>query len=177
MSASKPHIDRQKTKYDLIDKSKMMRKTILMLVTASALVTGMVSCKKEEMAKVAITQTISVSLKMDQAYTFVLPKNLRNNPYEITSQAAHYSLSQVGVNSAGDPILQYTPATGYVGNDQVIVSNDQERGKHKKGPKHKGPKPPKGHKPPKGDCKGEQEEDHYIITVNFNIEGITNATR
>ena len=172
-----PQVDRQKTKYHENVKSKRMRKTVLMLITASALVTGMVSCKKEEMTKAAITQTVNVSLKMDEAYTFVLPKNLRNDPYEITTQAAHYSLSQVGTNSAGDPILQYTPAAGYVGNDQVIVSNDQEREEHKDKPKPKGPKPPKGHKPPKGGCNGGEEEDHYIVTVNFIVNETTGATR
>jgi hypothetical protein len=34
-----------------------MKKTVLMLATAAALVAGMASCKKEKMPKEAITQT------------------------------------------------------------------------------------------------------------------------
>lgn len=146
-----------------------MKKMIVVLASASALMTGMVSCKKEEMAKAAITQTETVNLKTNESYTFVLPKNLRDDPYEITSQAQHHRISEIGVNTAGERVFQYTPAEGYVGADQVILSNDEEREGHEMHPA--GPKPAgaprKQH--PKGDCKG-GEEDHYIITINFTIE-------
>lgn len=146
-----------------------MKKTIVTLVTASAMFVGMTSCKKERMPKEAIKETINVSLKTDESYTFTLPKNLRDDPYEITSQAKHSSISEVGVDASGQRVYSYKPTTGYVGSDQVIVSNDQERQEHKNN--SAGPPPPGG--PKKGKChkgKGE-EEDHYIITINFVVNG------
>lgn len=142
-----------------------MRKTIAMLVMTSALLAGMSSCKKEETPKEAIKQTINVSLKNTESYSFILPENLRDDKYEITTSAGHSSISQVSINSEGKQIYKYTPATGYVGNEQVVISNDQEReefGSHH----HPGP-PPSGPKP--GGCKG-GEEDHYIITINFVVD-------
>lgn len=142
---------------------------IVVLASASALMTGMASCKKEKMPKAAITQTETVNLKANESYTFVLPKNLRDDPYEITSQAQHYSISEVGVNASGERIFQYKPAEGYIGSDQVVISNDEEREMHEMHPA--GPKPlgAPGKKHPKGDCKG-GDEDHYIITINFVTE-------
>lgn len=153
-----------------------MKKTVLMLATAGALVAGMASCKKEKMPKEAITQTVTVSLAANEKYTFTLPKNLRDDAYEITDQAEHYSLSEVGVNTAGERVFNYTPAAGYVGNDQVVLSNDEEREAHKphpKGPKFGLPLPGRSHK---GQCKG-GEEDHYIITINFVVKDTNNLVK
>jgi len=148
-----------------------MKKMIVMLVTASALIAGMASCKKGQMPKEAIKQTVNVDLKTNEAYTLVLPKNLRDDPYEITTQAGHFSISQVGVNASGERIFQYTPATGFIGTDQVVVSNDQEREEHEMHPQ--GPPPPKHMN---GGCnKTKGEEDHYIITINFVVERTENT--
>lgn len=146
-----------------------MKKTIVLLAVASALITGMVSCKKKEMPapKAAITQTVNVSLKSNEDYTFTLPKNLRDDEYEITSQASHFSISEVGKNTSGEQIYKYTPATDFTGTDVVIVSNDEER-EHGCPKQHNGPKPPR---PPKG-----QEEDHYIVTINFTVEARIGAS-
>lgn len=141
-----------------------MKKTILMLAIAGVISIGNTSCKKEKMPKEAIKQTINVNLKMDENFTFLLPKNLRDDAYEITRQAVHYSFSEVGINASGNRIYQYMPATGYTGTDQVIVSNDEEREMHQTPPK--GPHPLR---PLKKGCKG-PEEEHYIITINFVIE-------
>jgi len=137
-----------------------------MLATAGALVAGMASCKKEPMPKEAITQTINVGLKSNENYTFTLPKNQEDDPYEITSQAKHFGISEVGVNTSGERVFNYTPSKDYIGSDQVIISNDREKTcqqMHPGGPQPLGP-PPCGHQ--KGNCKG-GEEDHYIITINF----------
>lgn len=147
-----------------------MRKTILMLATAGALVAGMASCKKRPMPKEAIKQTIDVSLKENESYTFSLPKNLRDDPYEVVIQAKHYNISEVGSNTSGERVYLYTPTAGYTGSDQVVLSNDQEREEGKDHPAG----PPKGG-PKKGDCNGE-EEDHYIITINFQVNRVDNAT-
>ena len=157
-----------------------MKKTIVMLATASALIAGMASCEKkdkEEMPKEAIKQTVNVNLKNSESYTFVLPKNLRNDPFEISTQAKHYSLSEVGLNSSSERIYQYKPTAGYVGNDVVIVSNDQEREEMEQHEHHERHHPhgpmSGGHK--KGHCNKGGEEDHYIITINFNVTDRTNS--
>lgn len=154
-----------------------MKKTIVILATASALFTTMVSCKKKDMQaeKEAITQTVDVSLNTNESYLFTLPKNLRDDPYEITTQASHFSISELGVNASGERVYKYTPAQGYTGTDQIIVSNDQEREEHKMHPQGPPPMGPKPQGQPKGNCKDKQgEEDHYIITFNFNVKGTEN---
>lgn len=148
-------------------KLKMINKSSLMLAMASFLVVGMTSCDKEEEMEEAITQNLEVKLMMNEDYTFTLPENLRDDKYEITSPAAHASISIVGLDAQGNQIYQYTPEENYTGTDLVVLSNDQEREEHGNRPPH----PPKGfhlRKKP-GNC-GEKE-DHYIITIQFTIEG------
>lgn len=138
-----------------------MRKTMVILAIASALVAGMASCKKKEMPREAIKQNVDVTLTSGQDYTFTLPENLRDDEYKIITQAAHYSVSSLGTNSAGERIYQYKPSATYTGSDVVVLSNDWEReqmGQHPQGP-------------PPGGCKEKEgEEDHYIITINFVIK-------
>jgi hypothetical protein len=147
-----------------------MKKMTLVLATASLIAIGTQSCKKEENHKPPITETYSVQLKANEAYTFSLPKNKRDDAYEITTQSTHYTISQVGKDASGNRIYQYTPALNYVGADQIVVANPKEDDQdHDNGGKpehhHLLPPPHHGH----GDCDG-GEEDHYIITINFTIE-------
>ena len=124
--------------------------------------------KKEPTPKPAIQQTVNVALKTNEAYTFTLPKNKRDDAYEITSSAQHATISQVGKDAAGNQIYQYTPAANFSGTDQVIVGNDEELREHANHPKphpHLFPRPHPHH----GDCDKGGEEDHYVITINFTI--------
>lgn len=141
-----------------------MKKTILLLALAGSMIAGMASCKKEETPAPTITQTIDVSLKVGESYTFSLPENQKNDPYEITTQAKHANISEVGLNSSGDQIYAYTPATAYSGSDQVIVSNDP---KSKQGCAHPQGPPPAGTS--QGSCT-DSEEDHYIVIINFTVK-------
>lgn len=144
----------------------MMKNWSSMLAIASFLAVGMTACEKGEEMEEAISQNVPVSLRMNESYTFTLPENLRDDKYEITSPAAHASISLVGVDAQGNQIYQYTPEENYVGTDRVILSNDQEREERGEHPPH----PPKGHRPKNkpGNC-GEKE-DHYIVTIEFTIE-------
>jgi hypothetical protein len=158
-----------------------MKKTILLLVSASALSVGMTSCKKgerePEQPKPAIQQSYDAKLVANQTYTFALPKNLRDDHYEILSEAQHFSLSQVTENANGDYIYTYKPAADYVGADQVILSNDWEREEmpeHKEHHKHHLLPPPGGRKH-HGNCEKKGEEDHYIITINFNMDRVNDT--
>jgi hypothetical protein len=72
----------------------------------------------------------------------------------------------VGVDAQGNQIYQYTPEENYSGTDLVVLSNDQERAEQGNRPPH----PRKGfhlRKKP-GNC--EEKEEHYIITINFQIQ-------
>lgn len=144
-----------------------MKKAALLLAFASVVTIGIQSCKKEEAPKPPVTETYNVSLKVNEAYTFTLPESKPDDAYEITNQSTHYSISEVGKNAEGKSIYQYTPAPGYTGTDQVVLSNLKEgqRPPHEKC----GPKPLIPHKHPHGNCGGDHE-DHYIITINFTIE-------
>ena len=146
-----------------------MKKMTLLLATASFAVIGMQSCKKEENDhKSPISETINVQLKANEAYTFTLPKNKRDDEYEITTHPSHSIISEVGRDASGSRIYQYTPSLNYVGTDQVVVANPQEGEQDHDG---NGPKPKHHHllPPPHGHhggCDG-GEEDHYIVTINF----------
>lgn len=143
-----------------------MKRVMLLLTVAGFAAVSFSSCKKEEIEKAAITQTHTVQLKANESYTFVLPKNKRNDAYEFTTTASHASVSAIGKDASGNPIYQYTPEVGYVGTDQVVLSNDYEREEHANKPH---PRPLLGIGHPKGDCKG-GEEDHYIVTINFVVQ-------
>jgi len=144
----------------------MKRRIVLLSIIALA-TASITSCKKEEQEKAAITQPYNIVLKANEAYTFTLPKNKRNDAYEFTTAAAHASISEIGTDASGNPMYSYTPELNYVGSDQVVLSNDYEREEHAHKPPHK-PLLPLGPKP-KGDCNG-GEEDHYIVTINFVVE-------
>jgi hypothetical protein len=148
-----------------------MKKTLLLLVIAGSIIAGMASCKKEETPALAIMQTVDVNLKAGESYTFSLPKNLHNDPYEITTQAKHASVSQLCEDSSGAHIYKYTPEANYSGSDQVIVSNDQKHNSNctaSQGP------PPAGTE--HGDCNGDKE-DHYVITLNFTVKDTVSTNK
>jgi hypothetical protein len=141
-------------------KSRIMKKLMLALSTVGVIAFTLTSCGKKKEAPVE--KTFQVELAQNQSYTFALPENLRKDVYEFSTQASHYSISTLGKNATGEQIYQYTPALDYMGADQVIVRNDQELEEDHQcgfqdGP-HQG-----------GGCFGGQEEDHYVVTINFKI--------
>ena len=159
-----------------------MKKTILLLVSASALSVGMTSCKKGEKEpqepKPAIEQNFDAKLSANQTYTFALPKNLRDDHYEIISEAQHFSLSELSENANGDRIYTYKPAADYVGTDQVILSNDWEREEHAgklEHHKHRLLPPPPGAKRHHKKCDKGGEEEHYIVTINFTMDRVDDS--
>jgi hypothetical protein len=148
-----------------------MKKITLLLAAASLVVIGTQSCKKEENHKPPISQTLSIELKANESYSFTLPKNKRDDSYEITTQSNHYSISEVGEDASGNRIYKYTPSLNYVGTDQVVVANPKEDGQEHQGncngkPEHHLLPPPHKHQ----EVADGGEEDHYIITINFIID-------
>jgi len=125
--------------------------------------------KKEQPPKPPVQQTVNAELKTNEAYTFTLPKNKRDDAYEITVNPQHATVNQLGVDANGNRIYKYTPLTDYTGTDQVVVANDQELREHADHPE------PRPHLFPRlhhhhGDCHNGGEEDHYVITFNFTID-------
>jgi 5'-3' exonuclease len=149
-----------------------MKKMTLVLAAASLFLTGMQSCKKEENRKPPIKENINVDLAANQSYTFSLPKNKRDDAYEISSQPAHFAINEVGKDATGNRIYKYTPSLNYHGTDQVVIANVEEDEHQGGGNCNSNPPPSHGHG--HGDCNG-GDEDHYIITLHFNIQN-TSAT-
>ena len=148
---------------------KKMKKMTLLFAAASVAMIGMQSCKKEQNHKPPINESFDIQLKANEVYTFSLPKNKRDDAYEITTQSAHFSISEVGKDVSGNRIYQYTPSLNYTGTDMVVVANVEENPANQ--PPTGGGGKPKPHLfPPahSGNCNG-GEEDHYIITIHFTI--------
>lgn len=147
-----------------------MKKTLL-LALASCVIAGMASCKKEDTTAPtpsAQTQTINVSLRAGESYSYTLPSNLPAAQYGITTPAQHASFSELSASSSGEQLYKYTPASGYTGTDQVIVSNVP--GSRPAGAQ--GPPPCGSH----GSCSGGSDE-HCTVTINFTVSDTTAVSR
>ena len=145
-----------------------------MLAIASIAIFGVSSCKKERVEVEPITQTIEVTLKMNESYTFTLPKNTYDDAFGIATQAAHYAVSALGNDVAGNEVYRYQPAKDYKGTDTVVLSNPEEA--HGNGAPH-----PTNGQHNGGVCAGnggthahgahDEAETNYVITIHFKIVG------
>jgi|GEM_PF-2509002 len=90
------------------------------------------SCEKEDKENI---QTINVTLLKNQSYVFDVPESKSGTAYSISTQASHYSVSQLDQPASGEQLVYtYTPAVDYTGTDYVMLSNgDDKNGGHKKG--------------------------------------------
>lgn len=150
-----------------------MKKSMLSIAGALALFSLIVACKKEKAPKAPIEQTVESSLKAGEEFSFVLPKNLRNDPFEINLSPAHDSICELTVNAAGEPVLRYISVSGFTGTEEIVISNDQELREHKDakgGPHGKGPKFRIHHK---NSCSKGKEEDHFVIRFKLDVGSTT----
>jgi hypothetical protein len=147
-----------------------MKKLGLILSVAGMVTFALTSCNRDHNEEPAIEQTLKVQLAQNEAYTFVLPENLRKDAYEFTTQALHYSISTLSKNSSGEQIYQYTPALDYVGTDQVVVTNDHEKNEdHSQGCNQQG-------NPGFGQCMGGgNPEEHYMVTIDFTVGSLNES--
>jgi hypothetical protein len=161
-----------------------MQKMLLLAVCAGLCAVSLQSCKKTEVERDPIAITENVTLKANEAYTFTLPENTSDDEFAIATQAAHFSVSELGKDATtGKAIYQYTPARDYKGTDVVVISNPEERhadGHHPPHP-HGNPITTGG-----GQCggggnhnavqpahhEGHEYETNYIITINFVIKEV-----
>ena len=94
-----------------------------------------VSCSKDDAvvsstaptSSVSATQVINATVKGD--FTYELP--LSSSDIQIHQQAAHYSLSKIGVDAkTGNAVYQYVRAKGFEGTDEVMLKDVQTYNSH-----------------------------------------------
>jgi hypothetical protein len=102
-----------------------MKKNILQLCSLSFFVLT-TSCMKMDMPDKKVlqeTQSITVELLKNETYHYTLPQNQSDDAYQVTRQASHFSVSELGANE----IYTYKPALNYVGTDDVTIANVEEQ--------------------------------------------------
>lgn len=104
-----------------------MRKLLFLSLGVAFILTQ--SCNKSRLEKeeTVVKQTIDATINLNETYTFTLPANTSDDPFEITTQASHFRISELGTNAEGAAIYQYTPEADYVGTDVVVVANVEEK--------------------------------------------------
>ncbi len=103
-----------------------MKNSFFMLFLAGITLFALQSCQKAETVAALVEKTVNATLKVNESYTFTLPSNQSDEPYQITTQASHSSISELGKNTAGDMVYNYTPALDFVGTDRVVITTPEE---------------------------------------------------
>jgi len=82
------------------------------------------SCQKEQDQ---LTKTINVTLAPGESYSTAISRE-GDNDLAITEQAEHASVSELKEGTSNEEmIFAYTPASGYIGNDQVQITSSEEK--------------------------------------------------
>lgn len=100
-----------------------MKKIAFYLTLFIGLNTVSISCKKDN-PNAPVTQTITETIRVNQTYQFDLGIFGDEEGASISKQANHFSISSVDreVNT-GKIIYKYTPATNFVGTDEVEIKS------------------------------------------------------
>ncbi|MBA2407173.1 MAG: hypothetical protein H0V65_04155 [Chitinophagales bacterium] len=112
-----------------------MKKIAFYLTLFIGLTTISQSCKKDT-TNDPVTQTITETIRVNQSYQFDLGSFGDEEGASISKQANHFSISSVDreVNT-GKVIYKYTPATNFVGTDEVEIKS--ARGSNGSSPNNK----------------------------------------
>ena len=144
-----------------------MKKSFLVLALASSIMFVLQSCRKMDFKKdheeKIEYRTVDATINANDTYTFTMPENSSDDPFQITTQASHYKTSALESNAT---TYIYTPATDYKGSDKVVISavEEQHNGHHSGG----------------GACNGghhQDEETELVITINLTIKGVSTAVK
>ena len=153
-----------------------MKKLTYLIAVASASMLCFVSCDKDIFDKddeeTVISLTFNATVEFNGTYTFTLPENKSDDPFQITSQAAHFSSSQLVRTGNGDEMIyQYTPARDFSGSDQIVISTVEEKhdGDHKGSVRRDGGGGCGDHHGNGHRRKHHEEEVEQIITINIAI--------
>ena len=99
-----------------------MRKINLLLLLVPGLLVFYPSCKKESHDITVIStpyETINVKIALNQPYEMDLADA---GTVSISRQAVHFLVSETIVNKeTGTPVYKYVPATGFSGNDEIVL--------------------------------------------------------
>jgi hypothetical protein len=144
---------------------KIMQKNILFLFLTAALALSTYSCRKA--SQEVVTQTINANLDENGNYSFNIPTNLSDKPFEISTQASHYSLSQIATDATGNLAYIYTPSLNYTGTDQVIISTSDQNPNSPQLQFQPAPQPHQGNMA--GGCANHNKK--VVLTINLNIIG------
>lgn len=143
---------------------KAGKKLFLLLATPILFLT--LSCQKMDMQKdhedndKVEYRTVDATINANETYTYALPENKSDDPFQITTQAMHAKTSTLENNAT---TYRYTPATNFTGTDKVMISAVEEQ--------HNG-----GHHSGGGMCNGghhHAEETELVITINLTVNGIS----
>lgn len=141
--------------------------SIICLITSTLFIS---SCMREDLPQkdepIIERTTINVELKKNQSYTYSVPQNLSDDPYQITEQAKHASKSELSTTL----IYTYTPALNYVGTDQVIIANVEEQHNGNQHGCGNGGGNNSNHNHGCSGGKNQDQETERIITINFIIK-------
>jgi len=145
-----------------------MNKSIKFLFLLAIAALSLTSCNKKE--EVLLTPSYSYHLNANETYIFTLPTNT-DDEFVISTNPSHASINLLGLDSAGNKIYTYKPALDYTGTDHIVLSTVE--GMHPKGPHPKGPKANQNNpNHPKGNCHSEENENDYVITIDFIIDPV-----
>jgi hypothetical protein len=105
-----------------------MRKVFSFPALAAMSLLFMQSCEKMDMHDkgVTTTQTVNASISQNSSYTYTLPSSVGGSTSQISTPAAHSSVSTITTDINGNNSYHYTPAAGYAGNDIVVITTKTE---------------------------------------------------
>jgi hypothetical protein len=150
-----------------------MKKAIVIGVLMLTCLTVFESCKKTEDNDIAASETtVSVALKANQSYTYILPKSKGKQTYKITQSSSHSATAAITSDASGNMQLVYTPALNYIGSDAIALTTARDGSCQGNRPPHHKPKGEHHSKlklplPHKHHKKNKATENNILI--NFNI--------
>lgn len=118
------------------------------------------SCKKDE-SGVTITKVINVELKVNESYSYEVPRaGDADDVMQMQKQASNFLTCKITPQANGNVVLDYTPALNYTGTDEIMISNQE--GSHGNGGHG-------GH----GNCSGgKHHHDTTVYDFKITIKGI-----
>ena len=103
-------------------------KNIFPLLAIAGMAVAASSCTKTQTQDRTVTDTYTQTLRVDESHEFALPANPHHAPYQIAVQPAHAGLGGLSKDGSGNDVYQYTPASGYVGTDRVVLIAEKPAG-------------------------------------------------
>lgn len=105
-----------------------MKKTIAysaVLVFSLLLLLSCSKNSKDSLSPTTAKPDRTITAKVAPGQTYVLDVAIKGN-LGIISQAAHYRVSETGIDENGHLVYKYMPAVGFNGADEVLLSHSTE---------------------------------------------------